>query len=118
MLFSIFYKSDSIYYRVINAIQHTIVTFVNLFVLLNIDRFCCCKKKKTTEEAKKEEDQENETELNLNKVQKILVSSISQVKSNILKIKELADQGNHDAQMFLQVVAEKIKEINKLLNIK
>ena len=117
-MFSTFYKSDSIYYKVINAIQQTIVTFMNLLVLLNIDRFCCCKKKKTTEEAKKEEDQENKTELDFNEQQKILVSSLSEVKSHIIKIKDLADQGNHDAQMLLPTLAEKIKEINKLLNIK
>ena len=114
-MFSIFYKNDSICNRVFNGIQYTIVTFVNLLVLLNIDRFCCCKKKKTTEKAKEEEDQENKTELDFNEEQKILVSSLSEVKSHIIKIKDLADQGNHDVQMLLPTVAEKIKEINKLL---
>ena len=77
--------------------------------------FAAVKKKKTTEEAKKEEDEENKNELDFNEEQKILVSSLSEVKSHIIKIKDLADQGNHDAQMLLPTLAEKIKEINKLL---
>ena len=117
-MFSIFYKNDSNFYRVINAIQYTIVTLLNLLVLLNIDRFCCCKKKKTTEETKKEEDQENKTELNIEEEGKRLLASISQEKSAISKIKVLADQGNYDANKLLLTITENIKEINKLLNIK
>ena len=117
-MFSIFYKNDSIYFRIVNAIQYTIVTSLNLLVLLNIDRFCCCKKKKTTEKAKEEEDQENKTELSIEEEGKRLFDFISQEKSAILKIKELADQGNKDAEKLLEIVIQRIKEINQLLNIK
>ena len=117
-MFSIFYKNDSIYYRIINAIQYTIVTSLNLLVLLNIDRFCCCKKEKTTEKAKEEEDQENKTELNIEEEGKRLIDSVSEAKSAIVKIKKLKDKGEKKAGEFLEIVAEKIKEINKLLNIK
>ena len=114
-MFSIFYKNDSIYYRVIIAIQYTIVTLLNLLVLLNIDRFCCCKKEKTTEKAKEEEDQENKTELNIEEEGKRLIDSVSEAKSAIVKIKKLKDKGEKKAGEFLEIVAEKIKEINKLL---
>ncbi len=114
-MFSIFYKNDSIYYRIINAIQYTIVTSLNLLVLLNIDRFCCCKKEKTTEKAKEEEDQENKTELNIEEEGKRLIDSVSEAKSAIVKIKKLKDKGEKKAGEFLEIVAEKIKEINKLL---
>ena len=114
-MFYIFYKNDSIYYRVINAIQYTIVTLLNLLVLLNIDRFCCCKKEKTTEKAKEEEDQENKTELNIEEEGKRLIDSVSEAKSAIVKIKKLKDKGEKKAGEFLEIVAEKIKEINKLL---
>ena len=114
-MFSIFYKNDSIYYRIINAIQYTIVTSLNLLVLLNIDRFCCCKKEKTTEKAKEEEDQENKTELSIEEEGKRLIDSVSEAKSAIVKIKKLKDKGEKKAGEFLEIVAEKIKEINKLL---
>ena len=117
-MFSIFYKNDSIYYRIINAIQYTIVTSLNLLVLLNIDRFCCCKKEKTTEKAKEEEDQENKTELNIEEEGKRLIDSVSEAKSAIVKIKKLKDKGEKKAGEFLEIVAENIKEINQLLNIK
>ena len=52
-IFSIVYKSDSIIYRNLNAIQYTFVTLINVFVLLNINPFYCCKKEKG-EKAKKE----------------------------------------------------------------
>ena len=114
-MFSIFYKNDSIYFRIVNAIQYTIVTSLNLLVLLNIDRFCCCKKEKTTEKAKEEEDQENKTELNIEEEGKRLIDSVSEAKSAIVKIKKLKDKGEKKAGEFLEIVAEKIKEINKLL---
>ena len=47
-----------------------------------------------------------------------VLKAISQEKSAISKIKELADQGNKDAEKILEIVAENIKEINQLLNIK
>jgi hypothetical protein len=44
-IFSIAYKSDSIAYRIVNAIQYSIVTLLNFLVLLNINQFSAAKRK-------------------------------------------------------------------------
>ena len=116
-IFSIAYKSESIAYRIVNAIQYSIVTLFNFLVLLNINRFCSCKKERR-EEATIEANQENIAELDVIKEGKRLTDSISQERAAILKLKELADKGDANARKYLSFVVENIKFINNILNIK
>ena len=116
-IFSIAYKSDSIAYRIANAIQYSIVTLINVLVLLNINLFCSCKKEKR-EEATIKANQENIAELDVLKEGKRLTDSISQERAAVLKLKELADKGDDNAIKYLSFEVENIKFINNLLNIK
>ena len=115
-IFSIAYKSDSIAYRIANAIQYSIVTLINVLVLLNINLFCSCKKEKR-EEATIKANQENIAELDVIKEGKRLTDSISQERAAISKLKELADKGDANARKYLSLVVENIKDINNILNI-
>ena len=116
-IFSIAYKSDSIAYRIANAIQYSIVTLINFLALLNINLFCSCKKKRR-EEATIKANQENTDELDVLKEGKRLTDSISQERAAVLKLKELADKGDDNAIKYLSFEVENIKFINNLLNIK
>ena len=115
-IFSIAYKSDSIAYRIANAIQYSIVTLINVLVLLNINLFCSCKKEKREEPTIKA-NQENIAELDVIKEGKRLTDSISQERAAISKLKELADKGDANARKYLSLVVENIKDINNILNI-
>lgn len=115
-IFSIAYKSDSIAYRIANAIQYSIVTLLNFLVLLNINRFCSCKKEKR-EETTIKVNQENIAELDVIKEGKRLINSISQERATISKLKELADKGDTNARNVLSLMVENIKDINNILNI-
>ena len=115
-IFSIAYKSDSIAYRIVNAIQYSIVTLINVLVLLNINLFCSCKKERR-EEATIKANQENTDELDVLKEGKRLTDSISQERAAVLKLKELADKGDNNAGVYLSFVVENIKDINNILNI-
>jgi hypothetical protein len=115
-IFSIAYKSDWIAYRIANAIQYSIVTLLNVLVLLNINLFCSCKKEKR-EEATIKANQENIAELDVIKEGKRLTDSISQERAAISKLKELADKGDNNAGVYLSFVVENIKAINIILNL-
>ena len=116
-IFSIAYKSDSIAYRIANAIQYSIVTLINFLALLNINLFCSCKKERR-EEATIKANQENTDELDVLKEGKRLTDSISQERAAVLKLKELADKGDDNAIKYLSFEVENIKFINNLLNKK
>jgi hypothetical protein len=115
-IFSIAYKSDSIAYRIVNAIQYSIVTLLNFLVLLNINQFCSCKKERR-EEATIKANQENIDEFDVIKEGKRLTDSISKERAAILKLKELADKGDNNAGVYLSFVVENIKAINIILNL-
>ena len=81
--------------------------------------FCCCKKERR-EEANIEIIQKNRAELDGMQMQEgeRLAVSISQKLADILKLKEMADQGDINAKRHLPTIEENIKFINNKLNIK